>query len=153
MANQIVSDREGNLIFDPASCGVQCQTAREVLEAAVRLGKDLASANLGSLQLREAELDHAHLCQADLRVANLAGAHLEGADLQKADLRMAILYEANLAGADLRGANLRCAILERANLTGARLDGADITGTDREEELKSRGLGTGYIFVRKRRGA
>jgi uncharacterized protein YjbI with pentapeptide repeats len=55
----------------------------------------------------------------DLREAQLGGLQLENAQLQNADLAGAVLYGANLRGADLTGAILNEADLELADLTGA----------------------------------
>jgi hypothetical protein len=66
--------------------------------------------------LRDANLRHANLCGAELRVADLRDANLIGADLRDADLR----------GADLRDANLRGAYLRDADLCGANLCGAEL---------------------------
>ena len=63
------------------------------------------------VQLKEADLNGAHLERAILSGAQLErtdfiGAHLEGADLKGADLKGAYFTEAQLEGADLSGADL-----------------------------------------------
>lgn len=69
--------------------------------------------------LREADLKHANLSNADLREADLRFANLQGANLRGADLS-----HANLWGANMRFANLSHAFLNNANLRGANLYGA-----------------------------
>jgi hypothetical protein len=56
--------------------------------------------------LYRADLEGAHLINADLRGADLRGADLEGAHLINADLRGADLRGADLEGADLYNADL-----------------------------------------------
>ncbi len=101
-------------------------------------------------QLREANLQGAHLeeedlSRADLRRATLTGAHLERANLVGADLRGANLAKAHLAeasmgsvllhAANLERANLQSAVLRQARLNDADLRGADLTGADLEMAL------------------
>ena len=74
------------------------ESLRDVVEAAVLAGANLARANL----------DGAYLAGAYLARANLDGAYLDGA---------------NLTGANLTGAYLAGAYLARANLDGAYLIG------------------------------
>ncbi|MCP4204847.1 MAG: toll/interleukin-1 receptor domain-containing protein [bacterium] len=93
--------------------------------------------------LRDADLQGAHLAATSLDRANLAGANLAGArlsrailtesyladaNLRRARLQHARLVYANLADARLQGARLRDADLSDARLQGARLDGADLPG-------------------------
>ncbi len=115
----------------------------------------LNAANLGGVQLEEAELwgaqmERVNLNRAVLRRANMAGANLEEADLggadlhkvdlrgsnlRRADLQYATLTEADLSGADLGGADLqhahlKGASLNRATLAQANLHGANLKGCD-----------------------
>jgi hypothetical protein len=82
--------------------------------------------DLHAVDLRRANLRHAHLEQANLYGADLKAAHLDGAHLERADLFGANLERVNLAEANLERAHLRAANLERANLYGANLEGADL---------------------------
>jgi uncharacterized protein YjbI with pentapeptide repeats len=80
-----------------------------------------ATGNCQKCDLREANLEGAHLGWSSLEGANLKGANLEGAKLWQANLEGANLSGAKLEGADLGGANLTGAKLEGANLEGAKL--------------------------------
>ena len=75
---------------------------------------DLQGAQLGWIDLQQANLIAANPRQTCLVGANLAGASLIGADLREADLRRSCLRYCSLWRADLRGADLRGADLERA---------------------------------------
>jgi uncharacterized protein YjbI with pentapeptide repeats len=59
--------------------------------------------------------------QPNLREIDLDGAHLGGIQLQEADLRWISLREVDLCEADLRGADCSDANLQRANLSQAKL--------------------------------
>ena len=72
----------------------------------------------------------ANLSGADLRGADLGGAYLRGADLSDANLSDANLSGANLSGANLSGAHLSDANLSDANLSAANLSGAHLSGAD-----------------------
>ena len=104
MKIEIKSRWSGSILFS-----LETDSIKLCLEAAVKAGANLRSADLAC----------ADLSGADLRSANLSGAYLSGADLAGADLR-----SANLSGAYLRSANLRSAYLSGANLAGADLRSA-----------------------------
>ncbi len=76
---------------------------------------DLYEANLGPVNLREANLTGADLYRANLRFADLRDARLNGANLYKADLRGADLSGATIFGADLTEANLCGATMPEGN--------------------------------------
>lgn len=85
------------------------------------------------LDLRDADLQGAHLDGARLQDAVLAGAQLQraslvGAQLQGADLRGAQLQDANLRVVQLQDAALDDAGLQRADLGGAQLGSAVLDG-------------------------
>jgi hypothetical protein len=87
---------------------------------------DLRNADLSGTHLHDSNLRAARLHYAKLRDADLRNAVLLGADLQNADLRYANLSRADLTGADLSGANLcyanlNMSVLSDANLSRARL--------------------------------
>lgn len=87
---------------------------------------DLRGANLQEAHLREADLSGADLRGASLSSANLRAANLSGADLGGAYLWNSTLVEAELCGANLSGAQPGGANLSLANLSGANLRGADL---------------------------
>jgi uncharacterized protein YjbI with pentapeptide repeats len=86
------------------------------------------SANLQGAHLTDANLQGAILLRADLQRALLGIADLQGADLRRVNLQGAWLLNATLQGADLGGAILQGAILVFANLQGADLGGANLQG-------------------------
>ncbi|MBB6171393.1 uncharacterized protein YjbI with pentapeptide repeats [Nocardiopsis mwathae] len=90
-------------------------------------GADLRGAHLEQVDLRGAHLEH-----ADLRGAHLEDANLRRAHLQHANLRRAHLQHADLWGADLRHAYLGGAHLRRADLWGAHLEDANLVGAHLE---------------------
>jgi hypothetical protein len=81
--------------------------------------------DLGTTDLRGANLWGAHL-----KAAHLVDAHLEGAYLVDAHLEGAMLARAHLEGAILAGAHLEGAELPEAHLEGAELGGAHLEGAD-----------------------
>ncbi|MEM0979523.1 MAG: pentapeptide repeat-containing protein [Cyanobacteria bacterium P01_H01_bin.58] len=100
----------------------------------------LSGANLGGVDLHDADLRRVHMIKADLREAdlreakligaNLGEADLRGANLGEADLCRAYLNQANLFGANLCGAKLIETNLVEADLIGADLVEADLIGAD-----------------------
>src|SRR5262245_47162113 len=100
----------------------------------------LFQANLGGADLSGADLNQAHLNEANLQYANLSGANLSGACLIEAHLDMAnlsganftgvILSGAHIQGADLSGTDLSGANLHRMYLVRANLQGANLCGAD-----------------------
>ena len=127
---EIKSRFTGSVLF-----GLEADSLRLCVEAAVKARAYLGGAYLRAADLRGAYLRGADLRGADLRGANLRGADLRAADLRGADLRGAYLRDADLGSvdlraADLRGANLRGADLRGANLRDANLRGADLRGAD-----------------------
>ncbi len=95
---------------------------------------NLRDANLFCADLRKAELRKAELVGADFGCADLRGTYFVDANLRsafflRANLRNAFLLDANLSGANLTGADLRDAYLGGANLSGANLSGANLHGT------------------------
>jgi hypothetical protein len=115
---------------------------RSELEAAVKSGANLCSADLRDVNLCGAKLCGANLCGANLCGANLCGANLRGADLRDADLWGANLRDADLRDADLRDANLCSADLRDANLRDANLCSADL----RDVNLCDADLGGQWII-------
>ncbi len=113
------------------------------LEDAELWGAQMERANLNRAFLSRANMAGANLEEADLGGAELNGADLRGANLRRADLQYATLIEANLGGAALQGADLQYAhlkrssmkraTLSRANLHGANLKGCDLQHVDMEE--------------------
>lgn len=98
-------------------------------------GANLERSALVTADFRSSRLTFARLNEADLQRANLRNALLVDAKLNKADLRLADLTSAQLANAslfnaDLRNASLRDALLVGANLISADLRGADLTRAD-----------------------
>ncbi|CAM4018502.1 pentapeptide repeat-containing protein [Nocardiopsis rhodophaea] len=89
--------------------------------------------DLGTTNLRGADLRGAHLEQVDLRGAHLEHADLRGAHLEDANLRRAHLQHANLRRAHLEHADLWGAHLEHAYLGGAHLRRADLWGAHLED--------------------
>ena len=97
---------------------------REAQMQGVQLrGAYLREADLRSVNLREAQKDGKRQ-QADLQAADLQKAHLEEAQMQGADLQAANLQKAHLEGADLSGADLRGTHLTVEQMLGANLLGA-----------------------------
>ncbi len=111
-------------------------------------GVELAQADFHGLDLsgtilKGANLSEADLSQANLTGANLMGTNLKGANLNYADMRRADLRQANLSQAQLFRGNLFTARLESANLSGAnlsmgqmklaRLNGADLSSASLNE--------------------
>jgi len=99
----------GSVLFS-----LETASLRLCVEAAIRSG-----ANLRSADLSYADLRYANLRSADLRSADLRSADLRSADLRSADLSYADLRYANLRSADLRSADLSYADLRYANLRSA----------------------------------
>ena len=91
---------------------------------------DLSGANLGSINLRDADLSHAVLSGADLTRAILIKANLTWADLTTASLYRANLVASDLKFASLTGADLTQAILTQSDLSFANLTDANLTGVD-----------------------
>ncbi len=88
---------------------------------------DLKSANLSHAHLPYIQLEESLLQKADLRHAILAGASLNHIDLSSANLLRINLIAADLIRAKLAGANLTGAFLSGANLSGANLRKSDLT--------------------------
>ncbi|WP_172329252.1 pentapeptide repeat-containing protein [Mangrovicoccus sp. HB161399] len=110
-----------------------------------RITDALDKPNLGSMDLRGADLRSAALVGVNLSNAQMEGAilyraSLENADLAEARLQGAIFSLARMPGADLRGAYLEGArldfaeldgaILRDARMQGARLQSAQMKGSD-----------------------
>jgi uncharacterized protein YjbI with pentapeptide repeats len=96
---------------------------------------DLTWLWLGETNLAWAGFGDANLAGTDFKEANLshtvfARAKLTEADLSKADLTNAFLLRADLTEADLTGANLTHAKLWVTDLTRAKLWGANLTEAD-----------------------
>jgi len=91
---------------------------------------DLPKADLCELRLGGVNLEGAGLLWANLQGAKLGGANLQGARLVEANLQGAWFCAANLQGALLGGANLQGAYLGAANLQGADLGAANLQGAD-----------------------
>ena len=87
----------------------------------------LESRQCPACQLKDLDLTHADLRDANLKGAhlqrtNLGQARLDGTDLSNSDLSFTILQGASLRGADLRNSRLIGTDLRRADLTDALLD-------------------------------
>jgi hypothetical protein len=103
-----------------------------------------SSVNVGSADLRRAELMDADLSEttlyhvrferAVLHRADLKEADLSRAQLQRADLRDTTLTKTKLTGADLRDADLGGARVRKADLTEADLRGALLEGAQDLED-------------------
>ena len=91
------------------------------------IGKSDTIIDLGSANLREAELHQVNLSKANLHEVDLRGANLEGADLTGANLQGANLSKANLDGANLNNADLSEAVFIETDLRGADLTNAIAT--------------------------
>jgi Pentapeptide repeats (8 copies) len=92
------------------------------------------------------EDQHLNLGSIDLRGANLPGAHLEGADLVGTNLGGAFLRDARLEGALCWDTHLEKAYLPRAHLEGAELDGAHLQGAQLSDaNLKWAALGGAHL--------
>jgi uncharacterized protein YjbI with pentapeptide repeats len=108
--------------------GVDAWNAWRKREPSITL--DLSGANLGGADLGRVDLYNANVRGVDLSEANLRGANLAEANLSGANLREANLREADLARASLAGANLFKADLFEANLDLAHLAEANFSGAD-----------------------
>lgn len=109
------------------------QSAREMVEAAIRERTslpqvDLTGADLSELDLAGMDLTGAWLEGANLQNANLTGAKLDYAVLAKADLADAVLRGTSLCKANLGRARLLFTHVEGCNLGHAILDSADLRG-------------------------
>src|SRR5262249_4960692 len=87
-------------------------------------------------KLHQANLNGAHLIEANLSLANLNGAHLIEANLTEANLSQADLIGANLNGAILMRATLVKTNLENANLSGCRIYGISAWDIKVNQETK-----------------
>lgn len=104
---------------------------------------DLRRTNLAGIELPQGS----SLARADLRAANLTEAQLGGVDLHEANLTSSDLTRANLRFADLHGARLPGAVLVEANLSRANLGRANLTGADlRGADLYRAGAGARARF-------
>jgi|GEM_PF-4887170 len=145
MSTVIYSTR-GRIIIESV-----CETRKikDVLEQAVREGKDLAGADLSNLDLSGAKLDHAMLIGADLTNSILIGASLKEARLMKASLMNADLTDSNLYGASFAEANLQGAILVRANLNGDYAGSTNLMSTNLCFTKLEGASMNGYTFLRE----
>jgi uncharacterized protein YjbI with pentapeptide repeats len=91
-------------------------------------GQNLLRSRLDAAKLREAQMDGAKLAHASLVGADLYSARLEDAHMIKADLQGARLDGARLRGADLRWTDLRGALMQYVDLRTAQLDLAMMEG-------------------------
>jgi hypothetical protein len=109
-------------------------------------GVDLRKASfqnvkLGTIFLKESNLDGAILWRSNLNNADfyktrLNGAYLVETDLRNANLSCTKLHSADLSNADLRNAQFGVADLRGANLTGAKLEGAKLSGVRADGKTK-----------------
>jgi uncharacterized protein YjbI with pentapeptide repeats len=104
---------------------------QRAVDIVVATQQNLATIDLGQMDLRRRYLAGKNLSQAELGDANLAGANLRGAKLNGAQLVGASLAGADLNDADLTGADLTGADLTGADLAGAVLDGVVADSTTR----------------------
>jgi hypothetical protein len=101
---------------------------------------DLAGANLGKADLKQANFRETDLRWADLNRTNLSGAYLNRADLRRANLSQAIFKKANLSeanlsetylsGADFSEADLKKAFFIRSDLANVDLSKSDCQRAD-----------------------
>lgn len=118
------SDLNRASLKDATATGVQC------------LGCDLDRADLRGAFMAHAELSgNGTAVQTRMEYADLNGAHLPQANLTNSllshsSLRGAVLGNANLAHTDLTYADLRSADLQDADLRGSDLSHADLNGAD-----------------------
>ncbi len=89
---------------------------------------DLRKAVLFGSSLRRAKLDGADLTGCSARFARFSDAKLAGAKLVEADLRAGSLRRADLTGADMTRSVLRYTSLVGANVSGAILREAEVYG-------------------------
>ena len=82
--------------------------------------------DLKDAQLMHANLENANLAEADLQKANLSFAHVKNANLAFSNLESAVLSFGNFKGTNFTAANLENAYLEDANLIGAKLSEANL---------------------------
>jgi uncharacterized protein YjbI with pentapeptide repeats len=125
--------RESNLLVDGSLRGANLREANlqgAHLENASLREVDLRRANLRGAHLYDSCLAGANLWTADLRDARLAGADLQEAFLQFTKFKKASLLLADLTEANMREARLKRASLLLANLRGADMEGARLQGTD-----------------------
>jgi hypothetical protein len=106
------------------------------LEGAVLDGAQLGGVDLYDADLRGADLSRAYLADADLRRADMAGCCLEDTDLTRA----------NMAEADMCGASLGRTVLHRTTLSNAGLSKARVVLADMSESDLSGADLTGTIF-------
>lgn len=105
------------------------------LVAAINCGKDLTSANLKKVVLKNMRLEKAALEKANLSQADLSGVHLfdsalDGADLLGANMSECDLSHCSLKGCDFTKTNLSRARLWNVSLSNANLTEADLSGAD-----------------------
>lgn len=91
---------------------------------------DLRGANVSHAHLSRSNLFCANLGTADLSNADLTGANVGRANLSRANLTCASLIDADFSDAKLDGANFRDAKLDGANFRDAKLAGADLSGAN-----------------------
>ena len=91
---------------------------------------NLHAAKLQNVDLRGADLSGVNLCKADLREANLRSSRLQRADLHGANLQNVDLSKTDLRTVDLSGVNLQGADLRQTNLEGVDLNTANLQGVD-----------------------
>lgn len=82
--------------------------------------------DLRCVDLRQAQLMHVNLIDANLENAMLIGCDLSDARLDRANLKRANLFSSKLTLAILRGANLEEANLKRAVLTETNFENANL---------------------------
>jgi len=141
-ARDLMLDREHEKIAKAGARSIAEWQTKHPGEFLRLSGAELGGVDLSEANLEGALLSHAHLGEACLSRANLAGASLldvwasdsflTEANLKGSDLHGARFGEAWLDQANLEGANLHRAFLYRANLTGANLKGALLHGATLE---------------------
>lgn len=102
---------------------------RELVQARLSEGGNLAGQDLSGLDLSGLDFTRARLAGADLSEANLENAILDDADLVGAQLAECRLDGASLKGARLDDADLGGITASGAAFDGCRLDRADFTGS------------------------
>lgn len=100
----LISKEEGSVLFEG-----RFMTIRRCVEAAIREGVDLSNVDLRGANLRHAHLDDAKMRGACLwgtilDYADMSGGVFEGCDFRTASLKETCLAESSLQGADFRGA-------------------------------------------------
>ncbi|MGD1805009.1 Rid family detoxifying hydrolase [Dapis sp. BLCC M126] len=102
----------------------QTNLSHSYLKNANLVGVKCTGSNFSRAELQEADLSKGNFKDANFILAKLDNANLRKSDLSNANFNLASLKGANLERGNLQGANLIGADLEGANLSKANLSGA-----------------------------